>query len=198
MSMRCIPDALNFTGIQTTSHITSVCCKVLINILHFLSELFSDVVPCFAATEFWTGRLLPGFIKPSADHYICRNENGAASRSQLPSNHGAAKWHKTVQCCLQSYCMSRRMWCGRQTLPMCQCGVSCRWVATGASGKMPVCSYTKESETNGPPPPHLLFQLASFITLFFWIYTFLLSSQVQNVKIDTSSTQMLRSKVSKS
>lgn len=48
--------------------------------------------------------------------------------------------------------MSRRMWCGRQRLPMCQCGVSYRWVATGASGKMPLCSYTKESETNGPPP----------------------------------------------
>lgn len=110
MSMRSIPDALNFTGIQTTSHITSVCCKVFMNILRFLSELFSNVVSRFAAMEFWTGCLLPGFIKPSVDHYICRNESGAASRSQLPSNHGAAKWHKTVRCCLQSYELAHVMW----------------------------------------------------------------------------------------
>lgn len=43
------------------------------NILHFLSDLFYDVVSCFAAMEVWTGCLLAGFIKPSADRYICRS-----------------------------------------------------------------------------------------------------------------------------
>lgn len=103
MSMRCAPDALRFTGIQKRSHITRVCCKAFMNILGFLSDLFYDVVSCLAGMGVWTGCLLPAFIKPSVEHYICRNENGAASPSQLPSSRGAAKWHKTVRCGRESY-----------------------------------------------------------------------------------------------
>lgn len=84
MSMRCIPDAVRFTGIQTRSHISSVCCNVFMNISRFLSDLFHTVVSCFAAMEIWTGCLLPGFIKPSADRYIFKNEMGKAETARVP------------------------------------------------------------------------------------------------------------------
>lgn len=153
-AQRCQCDAflMRFTRIQMRSHITSVCCKVFMNILHFLSDLFYNVVSYLAVMEFWTGCLAS--LNPlwtiiyagrrMAPHHI-------ASCHQIMGQHNGTKLFDAA--CNH---MRQRMWCGRPRQPMCQCGVSYRWVATRASGKTPVCSYTKESETNGlsPPPTH--------------------------------------------
>lgn len=110
MSKRCIPDAVRFTGIQTRSPHYQCLLESLYE--YFTSPLRSLLWCCVLlyCDGVWTGCLLPGFIKPSADCYICRSEIGAASPSQLPSCRGAAKWHKTVWCCLQSYETVRLMW----------------------------------------------------------------------------------------
>lgn len=159
-------------------------------ILHFLSDLFYDVVSCFAAMEVWTGCLLAGFIKPSADRYICRSDNGAASPSQLPSRRKAAKWHKTVWCCLQSYKTAHLMWKKAAAHASVRGSATDEWLQ-GLRGRCQSAPTPKSPRlmVPRPPHPHLLFQLSSFITRSLLIYAFLLSCHVQNIKIDTNSTQ---------
>lgn len=139
----------------------------------------------------WTGCLLPGFIKPSADCYICRNENGAASPSQLPSSCGAAKWHKTVWCCLQSYKTEHLMRKKAAAHAPVRGSATDEWLQ-GLRGRCQSALTPKSHRLMVfLPPPHLLFQLSSFITLSLLIYAFLRSCHVQNIKIDTTSTQVL-------
>lgn len=74
MSKRCIPDAVRFTGIQTRSHITSVCWKVFMNILHFLSDLFYDVVSCIAVMAF--GQAACCLASLNSCHQVAGQQNG--------------------------------------------------------------------------------------------------------------------------
>lgn len=99
----------------------------------------------------WTGCLLPGFIKPSADRYICRNENAAASPSQLPSSRRAAKWHKTVWCCLQSYETAHLMWKKAAAHAPVRGSATDEWLQ-GLRGRSQ-SALTPKGQTNCPSPP---------------------------------------------
>lgn len=80
------------------------------NILHYLSVPFYDILPCFAAAKLGWAACCRTKLNPQWTILDAGTGIKAFPWRQLLSSCRAAKWHKTVQFCLQSYETVFLMW----------------------------------------------------------------------------------------
>lgn len=80
------------------------------NILHYLSVPFYDILPCFAAAKLGSAACCRTKLNPQWTILDAGTRIKAFPWSQLLASCRAAKWHKTVQFCLQSYETVFLMW----------------------------------------------------------------------------------------
>lgn len=120
MSKRCIRDPVHLTRIQTRLRITSVCWKVFMNILHFLSNLFYDVVSCFAAMEFGQAACCLASLNPLQTVIYAGTRTAPCHRASC--HQGAGQQNGTKLFDAACNYTRHRIWCGRKQQPTRQCG----------------------------------------------------------------------------